>query len=94
MPRAYLSGHSIEWPTNRWRSREIFDFDSRPERALYWTTREEANRDCTLFNRGIEIPSSEGGMYILRNFKVEKRTSDEFVIVCEGPFIPRQRVAG
>jgi hypothetical protein len=37
-------------------------------------TREEADFACTLFNRGIEIPSSDGGTYICRDFKVEMRT--------------------
>jgi hypothetical protein len=95
MARAYVSGYKIERPAeeNHWRSGEFIGFDSHLEYASHWATREDAESHCNSLNQGIEIPFSEGGMYILRNFKVEERTSDEFVIVCEGPFIPRQRVA-
>jgi hypothetical protein len=35
----------------------------------------------------VTIPSSEGGVYRCRDFKVEQRSPDEFVIFTVAPFI-------
>jgi hypothetical protein len=68
--------------------REDFTFNSNPENAWYWTTFSEADVKCMELNkRGVEIPSSEGGAYLLRNFNVEETAPCQFSIYCEGPFI-------
>jgi hypothetical protein len=88
MPKAYITRHKRrERPEERIVD---FGFDSHRDNAMYWQTQEQAALDCALFNHnGIEIPSSEGGTHICKNFKVEKRRSGEFVIFCEAPFIPK-----
>jgi hypothetical protein len=68
--------------------REDFKFDSHPENACYWPSFEDADVKCMELNkRGVEIPSSEGGVYWLRDFKVEETAPGQFSIYCEGPFI-------
>ena len=64
-------------------------FDSRPEKAACWQTKERADSDCALLNHlQIEIPSSNGGTHVCNGFKVEKLPSGNFAIFCEAPFIP------
>jgi hypothetical protein len=77
----------------RWKAREkpeaqIIDywFDSHPENAACWETREEAESDCVIFDRQrIAIPSAEGGIHICSGFKVEQRAPKEFVVFCTIP---------
>jgi hypothetical protein len=69
-------------------------FDSRPDEAAVWKTKEEADIDCRLFDRHrIEIPASWGGNHICSGFKSEERKPGEFVVFCEAPFIPKQASA-
>ena len=65
-------------------------FSPYPDKAMYWDTRAQAEADCDLFERWqIEIPSSQGGTHVCVGFRVEQRTANEFVVCCDGPFIPR-----
>lgn len=69
--------------------RDITDytFDYRPERALHWDTRQDAENDCVLFNRwGIVIDLAGGGKHVCKSFKVEELASGEFAVFCEAPF--------
>lgn len=66
-------------------------FNSKIENAAHWLTEEQAEMDCDLFYKhGITIPSSQGGLHTIRDFKVEKRAAGEFVILCDAPFIPEK----
>jgi hypothetical protein len=90
MSKAYIS---------RWKRREEteenitdFWFTSNPGSAAYWGTKEDAESECTIFDLfSIKIPSDQGGTYTCRGFRAEERKSGEFVIFCEGPFIPQQQ---
>jgi|SRR6266478_1298134 len=63
-------------------------FDSNPQSALFWDTREEAETACTIFeNRTIMIPSADGGEYRCTGFTIEE-LGDKFVVFCHAPFIP------
>jgi hypothetical protein len=79
----------------RWKRREkpedhVTDywFAFSPERAATWETKQEAEKDCTaIFNRfGIDIVS-DGDTYLCRNFVVEERSPQEFVVCCDAPFL-------
>jgi hypothetical protein len=49
----------------------------------------DAQTQCRVFNKSrVVIPSNEGGTYVLHDFKVEKLGPNQFVIACEGPFLP------
>lgn len=86
---------------SRWQKRErpdenIMDywFCSRAENAAVWDTREGAENDCVLFNRHqIVIPSSNGGPYVCRDFKIEERAPGEFVVYCVAPFIVKESLS-
>jgi hypothetical protein len=67
-------------------SKTLYRFNNHLANAASWATREQAEDASAVFNRGIEIPSEEGGVFVCRDFKVEQRTSDEFVVFCEAPF--------
>ena len=70
------------------REMDVF-FDHRPNEAAWWKTREDAERDKHIFeNWRIAIPSSEGGVYICKNFEVEEAGPSRFVIYCIAPFLP------
>jgi len=72
--------------------REDFTFDSHGENAWYWPSFEQANVNRTELNRiGVQIPSSDGGTYWLRDFQVEETAPGEFSICCKGPFIMRDK---
>jgi hypothetical protein len=87
-----FKGYISRWESRKAPETHILDywFTSNPNSAWYWETKEEAESDCrVIFNRGIEIPSSLGGTYMCRDFKVDERKTNEFVVFCEAPFIPR-----
>src|SRR5438270_13679980 len=69
-------------------------FNSKIENAAHWPTRQDAENDCVLFNRGILIPSNEGGTHVCKGFKVEERTPVEYVVYCDAPFIIAESPAG
>jgi hypothetical protein len=67
-----------------------YQFESDPMKAMYWSTKDEAEATCIIYNdRSIVIPSPEGDKYRCTNFRVEQRTPNEFIVFCEAPFIPR-----
>jgi hypothetical protein len=71
-----------------------YSFDSSAEKVATWTSKDEADIDCRLFNRqNIQIPSALGGYHVCSDFRSEERRSGEFVIFCEAPFI-RKALAG
>lgn len=88
MLKAYVSRaeHRKEPPEER----NILDvwFSSNIESAAYYETRELAEMDCKMiFDRGhIQIDTPQGWKHTLKNFRVEERRPNEFVIFCEGPF--------
>jgi hypothetical protein len=86
MSKGYISNFKKCETEGKWF--EDISFDSDPERAWNWATREGAEIDCMDLNRGVEIPSSKGGFFMLSGFKIEERPRGEFLIFCEGPFIP------
>ena len=69
--------------------REDVSFDSRPKNAMYWRNVVDADIKCQELNRGVRIPSSKGGNYLLTDFKTEQIEPGRFSIWCEGPFILR-----
>lgn len=82
-----------------WRFREHpenhvvdYSFESDPDKAAYWQTREEAERDCLIFeNHNIVIPAVHGGSHVCSGFKVEECAPGRFVVYCMAPFIQRSR---
>jgi hypothetical protein len=58
------------------------EFDGRRENASSWPTRQEAERNCAVYN-GYPRIESAGGRHVYRNFSVEERAEDQFVVVCE-----------
>lgn len=78
----------------RWKRREkpedhVTDywFAFSPEKAATWETRQDAENDCTIFNRfGIDILSVDGGTYLCRRFIVEELSPQSFAVCCEAPF--------
>jgi hypothetical protein len=69
-------------------------FTDKPENASKWDSKEQAEIDRTIWNKnGIEIPSSQGGNYVCKNFKIEEIIPNQFLIFCEAPFIPKSTTA-
>jgi hypothetical protein len=87
MLRAYI---------NRWKEREKpeescidYWFASDAEKACGWDTREEAERNCAIFNgHRISVRLARGGTHVCSDFKVEQRALNEFVVFCEVPSLP------
>jgi hypothetical protein len=87
MAKGYVAGWKNAVEPHRQYMKDYW-FTSTPEKAAYWTDREEAERDLPLFENGsIVIPSSLGGVHTLHGFHVEEFPPDKFVIWCDGPFI-------
>jgi len=87
-----LKGYISRWESRKEPETRILDywFTSNPNSAWYWETKEEAEADCkAFFNDRITIPSSFGGTHLCRDFRVEERKINEFLVFCEAPFIPR-----
>jgi len=85
-----LKGYVSRWKPREKPEENVIDywFDSRPEKGACWETRQDAENDCVIFNYHlIEIPSSKGGKHICKDFKVEQRAPNEFVVFCFAPFI-------
>ena len=83
---------------NRWESRaysenQMMDywFCEFAKDAAYWNSREEAEMDVALYNRGISIPSAQGGIYTIRDFQVEEHSPGVFLIFCEAPLAGVER---
>ncbi len=88
MLKAYVS---YEGPAKDPKERGLeYQFESDPIKAMYWSTKDEAEAACIIYNdKSIVIPSSEGGKYRCSDFRVEQRKPDEFIVFCKAPFIPR-----
>jgi hypothetical protein len=89
-----LKAYITKWTEEPQERHTRFDvrFDSHPQNAAYWKTKEQAENECVIFDRlNIVIPSAEGGTHICNGFRVEERKPEEFVIFYEGPFIPQSR---
>ena|SRR6266446_2425574 len=89
-----MSDKMLKGYVSRWKAREkpeehITDywFDSDPQKAICWDTREEAESDCVIFDNRIVIPTAEAGIHICSGFKAEERAPNEFVVFLYGPFI-------
>jgi hypothetical protein len=85
-----LKGYVSRWKAREKPEQHIMDycFDPRPENAAHWGSREDAEKDCVLFNNHqIVVPSSMGGNHTCKDFKVEQRAPNEFVVFCVAPFI-------
>jgi hypothetical protein len=64
-------------------------FDHRPEKALWWPSREDAERDINMFEDWqIVIPSSQGGTYVCKDFQAEELSPGKVAIFCWAPFLP------
>jgi hypothetical protein len=88
-----VKGYLAKWKIRDAPESHITDywFNSKIENAAHWTTEEQAEIDCAMLNKlPITIPSSEGGLHSITDFKVEKRAEEEFVIFCDAPFIPTE----
>jgi hypothetical protein len=63
------------------------NFTLNPEHAASWTTREQAQHTCRVFDSyNIRVSWAEDGGYVCKDFQVEERSPQQFVIFCEGPF--------
>jgi hypothetical protein len=87
MAKGYISHLRLVNEGEDWR--ENISFDSHPEKAIYWSSPEDADIKCQELNRGVRIPSARGGFYYLDDFHVEETEPGRFTIYCEGPFIQR-----
>jgi hypothetical protein len=63
-------------------------FTFNPEHAAaLWSTREHAQHACRVFDSyNIRVSWVEDDSYICKDFQVEERSPQQFVIFCEGPF--------
>jgi hypothetical protein len=89
MTKAYLS----KWVPRKNQgveNRSDFAFDQDPEKAAQWQTKEEADIDCLFFNgMNIKIDSPDGIQHhFCRDFAVEERSPDKFVVFCMLPWLP------
>jgi hypothetical protein len=87
-----LKGYISRWERREEPQSHILDywFTSNPNSAAYWESKEYAEADCrAFFNDIISIPSSLGGTHVCRDFKIEERKPNEFIVFCEAPFIPQ-----
>ena len=82
MSKAYIHSWKPDVPPND--NRNVYTFCSKAEVAAAWPLREFAEVERMELNRGVTIPY--GGLYVCREFHVEERTPEEFVIYCEIPF--------
>ncbi len=88
MLKGYVTGWETIAETTEEKHRTDFRFDSHPENACDWETRESAEVDRAFFElRHIIIESSEGGTHTCTGFTIEELAPDKFVIFCMAPFI-------
>jgi hypothetical protein len=60
-------------------------FTLNPEHAAVWTAREQASYACRVFDSyNIHVSWAEDGG--CKDFQVEERSPQQFLIFCEGPF--------
>ena len=68
-----------------WRTRCIVLFDPSAEKAFAWKTRDEANAFCRHNLEWPEIKIAAFDDRPCKNFRVEERAPNEFVIRCDFP---------
>jgi hypothetical protein len=85
MEKAYIMYLNAAQENDSWR--EDVSFDSHPENAMYWERQEDADIKCQELSRGVVIPSSEGGIHVLRDFRIEETEPGKYSIFSEGPFV-------
>lgn len=89
MLKGYVAGWQSHAEPENTNNVEV-GFDSDSQKAHQWDALEEADIACHVFERWqIEIPSSKGGTHVCRDFRIEERAPNEYVVFCEAPFIPR-----
>jgi len=83
-----VKGYRRGWePSKKPYDKTDFLFTANPDKAYPWSSKEQAESECGMFDSyRIEIPSAFGGTHICKGFKAEEPKSDEFVIFCEAPF--------
>ena len=76
-------------PNKTDKSKTDFLFAPDADKAGYYATRQEADVECTVLNRlTVEIVSASGERCSCRQFQVEERAADQWIIFCEVPFWP------
>jgi hypothetical protein len=84
--KGYLSG----WEDSKSDPRlKDYLFTTNPNIAVKYESAEQAENECRFYDSAaISIPSNQGGKHMLRGFRCEELSPGEFVIYCEGPYIP------
>jgi hypothetical protein len=67
------------------RTRYTVEFDDGPEKAASWKTLEDANRFCRRSLESTDIKITAFDDRQCKNFRVEERAPNEFVIFCDYP---------
>jgi len=63
-------------------------FTANQNNAFGCKSREEAQAECYILETlRVDMPSTSGGRFICRDFKIEERNPGDFVVFCEGPFM-------
>ena len=76
-------------PNRTEKNKTDFLFTPDADKAGYYATKHEADVECTILNRlSVEIASASGERYSCRQFQVEERSVDQWIIFCEVPFWP------
>lgn len=94
MTEAIQNAYVVAWkaePRQSGLTRYTVQFSDQREKAHAWETREDANGFYRGTLDGFDIKASAFGDRVCRNFRVEQRTANEFVIVCD---YPRRHIAG
>lgn len=85
-----MKGYIVGFQSRASANHEIVDywFSTSPKDGMRWDTRELAEADVLIFNRGITINHDLHRPYVLQSFEVEE-FNDGFIVGCEGPFAIR-----
>ena len=84
--RAYITDCRDKEPVGRLTPVEVF-FSFQTEIARSWRSREQAEYLCSVLDSySVKVDWAEGGKYVCKDFQVEQRASQEFLIFCDGPF--------
>ena len=90
-----MKGYIVGYKTRESANHGIVDywFSTSPKDAMKIPSREWAESEVRLFNRGITINEDLQRPHRLDDFQVEE-FEDGFVVWCEGPFVVRARGEG
>jgi hypothetical protein len=91
MAKAYVSKISYRRdPQSNDMRRTDVDFNERIENAGYWETEQDARSACMILdNTRISITTAGGKSHVCE-FQFEQRAPGQYVLFCEGPFLPVQ----